>query len=306
MAIVYHDDNENRIPHAHVVVNNTNVETGRRLHVPDPKGLNRDLQEMARKRDLGYFTDNRMTANPRVKGGEARTRQMEFKGRAERRIEREGGYSWVADIRSRAQTARALARDEASYRGLLETLGVELSLNSPNARRRDYLYALADHPARKVSGEKLGWSYGKQALEYEWVRPSHLKDNDIAKLAENAILIEDLDELRDLAETVKTLKDYRFASIDGIGRTAIILERHLERAESQQERANLVEKIEQVGRARRFAAEHGVLPAKDPEYVRTHPYSQRTSMSWGGSSNSHRSSSSQEHSVERSRSDWAR
>ena len=57
---------------------------------------------------------------------------------------------------------------------------------------------------------------------------------------------------------------------------------------------------------RRFAAEHGVLPAKDPEYVRTHPYSQRTSMLWGGSSNSHRSSSCQEHSVERSRSDWAR
>ena len=49
VAIVYHDDNENRIPHAHIVVNNTNVETGRRLHVPDPKGLNRDLQQMVIK-----------------------------------------------------------------------------------------------------------------------------------------------------------------------------------------------------------------------------------------------------------------
>lgn len=201
---------------------------------------------------------------------------------------------------------RALAHDEASYRGLLEAFGVELSLNSPNARRRDYLYALADHPARKVSGEKLGWPYGKKALEYEWVRPSLLKDKDIARLAEKAILIKDLDELCDLAETVKTLKDYRFASIDGIDRTAVILERHLERAESQQERANLAGKIEQVGRARRFAAEHGVLPAKDPEYVRTHPYSQRTSMSWGGSSNSHQHSNYQEHTVERNRGDWAR
>ena len=38
---------------------------------------------------------------------------------------------------------------------MLGVLGIELSLNSPNARRRDYLYALADHPSRKVSGEKL-------------------------------------------------------------------------------------------------------------------------------------------------------
>ena len=57
VAIVYHDDNEHHIPHAHIVVNNTNVETGRRLHVPQPKELNRDLQQMARERGLGYLAD---------------------------------------------------------------------------------------------------------------------------------------------------------------------------------------------------------------------------------------------------------
>ena len=91
VAIVYHDDNENRIPHAHIVVNNTNVETGRRLHVPDPKGLNRDLQQMARERGLGYLTDRPSVFCKHAKGGQARTGQREFKGRAERRIEREGG-----------------------------------------------------------------------------------------------------------------------------------------------------------------------------------------------------------------------
>ena len=55
----------------------------------------------------------------------------------------------------------------ASYRSVLGALGVELSLNSPNARRRDFLYALSDHPARRVGGEKLGRCYGKQALEWE-------------------------------------------------------------------------------------------------------------------------------------------
>lgn len=47
VAIVYHDDNANGIPHAHVVVNNTDVETGRRLQDPDPKALARSLQRIA-------------------------------------------------------------------------------------------------------------------------------------------------------------------------------------------------------------------------------------------------------------------
>ena len=133
VAVVYRDDNENRIPHAHVVVNNTNVETGKRLHVPNPKELNRDLQEMARERGLGYLADRPSVFNRRARGGEARTGQREFKGRAERRIEREGGYSWVADIRECVKTARALACDEEGFRSLLGALGVEVSLNSPNA-----------------------------------------------------------------------------------------------------------------------------------------------------------------------------
>lgn len=47
MVIVYHDDNVERIPHAHVVVNNTNVVTGQRLQNPSPKALKHSLQRMA-------------------------------------------------------------------------------------------------------------------------------------------------------------------------------------------------------------------------------------------------------------------
>lgn len=50
VAIVYHDDNEGRIPHAHVVVNNTSLETGRRLQVPDPLELNRSFQQLEAER----------------------------------------------------------------------------------------------------------------------------------------------------------------------------------------------------------------------------------------------------------------
>ena len=52
VAIVYHDDNEHGIPHAHVVVNNTNIETGRRLQDPDPKALAASLQDIAERQGL--------------------------------------------------------------------------------------------------------------------------------------------------------------------------------------------------------------------------------------------------------------
>ncbi len=52
VAIVYHDDNERGIPHAHIVVNNTNLATGNRLQDPDPKALKHSAQEMARERRL--------------------------------------------------------------------------------------------------------------------------------------------------------------------------------------------------------------------------------------------------------------
>lgn len=50
VAIVCHDDNERRIPHAHVVVNNTSLETGRWLQAPDPLELNRSFQQLKAER----------------------------------------------------------------------------------------------------------------------------------------------------------------------------------------------------------------------------------------------------------------
>ena len=52
IAIIYHDDNEGSIPHAHIVVNSTDLRTGRRMHTDHPEDLNRDLQDMAREMGL--------------------------------------------------------------------------------------------------------------------------------------------------------------------------------------------------------------------------------------------------------------
>ena len=43
VAIVYHDDNEKGIPHAHIVVNNANLKTGYRCHISKPEALNQEL-----------------------------------------------------------------------------------------------------------------------------------------------------------------------------------------------------------------------------------------------------------------------
>ena len=119
VAIVYHDDNESRIPHAHIVVNNTNLETGRRMHHDDPKEFNRRLQEMAKERKLLYLTDarepteglDRFASQTQPEKVRPKTLQQIYVGRAERELVESGSYSWVADIRNRVSVATSLARN---------------------------------------------------------------------------------------------------------------------------------------------------------------------------------------------------
>ena len=143
VAIVYHDDNEGRIPHAHVVVNNTSLETGRRLQVPDPLELNRSFQRLEAERGLPHLS-NEPLARPT-----ARARRS----RGERAAEARGERSWVADIRTRADVARALAASPAEYRSLLAAMGVELADAARRGPRRDWVYSLADSPSRRIRGE---------------------------------------------------------------------------------------------------------------------------------------------------------
>lgn len=92
VAIVYHDDNAGHIPHAHVVVNNTNIVTGRRLQDPDPKELKHSLQRLAADRGLSDFdsVEKRASVRGRVRPS---TLQAEHVRRAEREIAKRGGYS---------------------------------------------------------------------------------------------------------------------------------------------------------------------------------------------------------------------
>ena len=183
IAIVYHDDNARGIPHAHIVVNNANLRTGYRMQTQHPEDLNRDLQDMARERGLSGLSNDRAPESPskargRAGAGGPRSRRSGYLGRAEKEIMRSGGYSWVGDIRARVALAKTTARDEAEFLGVLDALGVHVADNSAKARRDDWVFSLAEEPSKKVSGERLGFVYGKELLRRRFARGGAYRPTD--------------------------------------------------------------------------------------------------------------------------------
>jgi len=115
VAIVYHSDNEGSIPHAHIVVNNANLETERRLHTDHPEDLNRELQDIAREMGLSGLSNQMPSRGEKSSSGkQPRTRQSIYFGRAEKELTASGGYSWVGDIRARVALAKNTSRSRRS------------------------------------------------------------------------------------------------------------------------------------------------------------------------------------------------
>lgn len=274
VAIVYHDDNEGRIPHAHVVVNNTNLETGNRLHHDDPKALNRGLQDMARERGLSALSNEtapseglaRLAAKSRGQRMRPRSMQRVYYGRAEREIAACGAYSWVADVRNRVSVARTLARNEDEFRQILGTLGVEVAENSPQARRDDWIYSLADEPSKKVSGGRLGLLFAKETVltdfkRKETYRPTPKSSREVMKLARSAVLVNDLQDLDQVAAALETCAFHGTSSIEDCDRRISSLAMRTANAEGAR-REELVAAVGELKQARDFMAERRLLPAR--------------------------------------------
>lgn len=259
VAIVLHDDNEGRIPHAHIVVNNTNLVTERRLQTPDPLELNRSLQELAEERGYRFMRDEvvRETDEGPARKGTPVTLQHVYVRRAEREIEREGGYSWVADIRNRVTVAKALARNEDEFMAVLEALEVDVSLNSEKSWRRDWIYSLADHPTWRVGGEKLGLSFGQEALGRRFARmaawhPTPAASRQILSHAEHAVELNDLAELERLADAIETCMSENVRSLAD-------LDRRIERLEDRGD-GDSRSRATGLREVREYVAEKRILP----------------------------------------------
>ena len=210
IAIVYHDDNEGSIPHAHIVVNSTNLATGLRMQTQHPEELNRDLQDMARERGLtGLSNEMPKRGAKSTSQSQARTLQSIYFGRAEKELMVSGNYSWVGDIRSRVALAKNTSRSQEEFFEALSRLGIEVTDNSEKARRDDWIFSLADEPSKKVSGERLGFTYGKQSLTDRFQRqsayqPSVRSASEIRHRAMDAVRLNDLNDLSRLSAVLET------------------------------------------------------------------------------------------------------
>lgn len=220
VAIVYHDDNANRIPHAHVVVNNTNLLSGYRLQEPDPRAVKRSIQKLAKGMGLSWFEDA-----PRPEGtNRARStasKQRVHVGRAERELEGKGEYSWVGDIRARVSIARMVARNEDEFRSVLKAMGLDVKDNSARASRRDWIYSFNDRPTLRVSGEKMGLSFGKEHLSHRFAsgsmgRLADAAEREVFGIASEAYEVGDIAELRRLSDAVSVCETLGAQSIDDL------------------------------------------------------------------------------------------
>ena len=277
VAIVYHDDNEHGIPHAHVVVNNTNLSTGRRLQDPDPGALNRSLQTLASDSGLRHFRNMEgphgeiLHEDGRDDRHHPKSLQREYVRGAEAALLAKGEYSWTADIRARVRIARTVARSEAEFKGALAAMGIEVMDNSPKAARRDWIYSLADCPTRRISGEKLGLLYGKERLISSFAlngtgRLPDRSEREIARIAKSALEVGDLDGLNRLSRALSVVEANGLADMRDLRRLAKLgCERKSWTDPGAKEREELVAYIEQSG----------ILPERAAPPTATTPASRR-------------------------------
>ena len=254
-AIVYHDDNEGRVMHAHVVVNNTNLETGARLQDPAPRELMRSAQRLAEERGLSFFLDAPAPgAAPLLAAREGARREGVHFRRAERELLEKGGYSWVADIRCRVTVARRVARDEADFIQVLSELGVEVSDAAPRGGEADWVYALAGEGARRIRGGNLGTSFGRESVLQELaLRSAPSRAEAIRESARGAVEVDDLDDLRRLAD-----------ALDAFSREGVRSLADCEARISALEAVGDFEAMERLAGHRDYAAEKGLLPERAP------------------------------------------
>ena len=233
VAIVYHDDNEGRVPHAHVIVNNTNLRTGRRLQDPDPGALNGLLQAISREMGLSHF-DGRIDADhPDTRGAGSRTDyQKVHVGREESEIAGRDGYSWVADIRARVDVARGVAQGPEDFRRLLSSMGVT------TRERRDGTDYRKSHVTRELASPRR-------------TRLPEQSRERITRIARDAMEVHDLAELRRLASTVGTAQEVRAMSLDGLDLAA-----RRARSRGDERAADRISQARDHARERRLLPEH--------------------------------------------------
>jgi hypothetical protein len=204
VAIIYHDDNKNKIPHAHIVVNNTDLNTGNRFEIPDgmPEKMKRSLQEIAKDLDLRYFDNNKnnkisslhseekatgfdiQSINNELAGSvqhsqlEAQsfdpfTIQQEYLTYAERHAEQNGNLLWKEDIRARCDIAYRTTNSPEEFIKACEALDLKVSRTKSG---KDYLFIHPERDSWNVTGNRLGYKYTPQEIKKHYISKHRNKE----------------------------------------------------------------------------------------------------------------------------------
>lgn len=195
VAVIYHDDNESGVMHAHVVVNNTNLNDGHRLSSDlsnkRVRQMNNALQEMALERGLSGFSADHVSLNEQEmedlgknvstlggdpnwkdRSGHARPGAMPRPAKAPRArqrrrdkvqegMEARGAISWKAEVCGCVDVARRLATSERAFTGALKAMGIETAVN----KQGDFVYTHPDGGGKRVRGQRLGPAYTRRAIK---------------------------------------------------------------------------------------------------------------------------------------------
>lgn len=162
VAIAYHDDNTNHVPHAHLIVNASNLANGKKLWMSKEIGehlMPERLQEIAAELGLSYFDDEGLN----VVRTEKKLKNKNLTS-AEIRLIKESKFSWKDELRSRIDIAKCISGTEDDFINALDEMGV--GVRQSKERQDDWVYRDNRNPNYwECRGYKLGPEYKKTSIE---------------------------------------------------------------------------------------------------------------------------------------------
>ncbi len=183
VAIYYHDDNGLHIPHAHLIVNNANLERpGRVSTILTPKfeaEMFAGLQRMAAERGLHAFTQKSTSVNNAewAKADRARkergtelpdrpkgTIQPTYMTKRDRELEGKG-ISWKADVRDRLACTLRVSATEDEFLEACRALGLGVRRSATRKGGGDWVYTHPGKETWEVSGARLGRDWSRWGIQ---------------------------------------------------------------------------------------------------------------------------------------------
>jgi hypothetical protein len=172
VAIVYHNDNEHNVIHAHVIANNTNLNSGLRFQANDKafREMWSSVQEIAASFGLTYhirFDEDDPKYSDRFETTPPSWARGSFLTKTERELKKRGRYVYKNDLRSRVQIAKSLTTNQNDFLELLDKLGVKATTHTrtlKDQKLEDFVYTMANNAHWTASGYRLGQAFTKERI----------------------------------------------------------------------------------------------------------------------------------------------